>query len=31
MSPAEVDAALDPDQYKAGRDVIFARLADLEF
>ena len=31
ITPAEVDAALDPDQYKAGRDVIFARLEDLEF
>ena len=31
LTPAEVDAALDPDQYKAGRDVIFARLEDLEF
>ena len=26
-----MDAALDPDQYKAGRDVIFRRLDDLEF
>jgi adenylosuccinate lyase len=31
MSPAEVDAAMDPAQYTAGRDVIFARLAKLEF
>jgi adenylosuccinate lyase len=31
MDAAEVDAAMDPDQYKAGREVIFTRLADLEF
>ena len=31
MSPAEVDAAMDPDQYRAGRDVIFGRLAKLAF
>ena len=31
MTPAEVDAAMDPDQYRAGRDVIFARLEKLEF
>ncbi len=31
LTAADVDAALDPDQYKAGRDVIFARLEDLEF
>jgi len=31
MSPAEIDAAMDPDQYRAGRDVIFARLEKLEF
>jgi adenylosuccinate lyase len=31
LSPAEIDAALDPDQYRAGRDVIFARLDELEF
>jgi len=31
MSPDEVDAAMDPDQYKAGREVVFARLDQLEF
>jgi adenylosuccinate lyase len=31
MSPAEIDAAMDPDQYRAGRDVIFDRLERLEF
>ena len=31
MSPEEIDAAMDPDQYRAGRDVIFARLEKLEF
>ena len=31
MTPAEVDAAMDPDQYRAGRDVIFDRLENLEF
>ena len=31
MSPEEVDAAMDPDQYLAGRDVIFARLEKLDF
>ena len=31
MSPAEVDAAMDPGQYTAGRDVIFGRLEALEF
>jgi len=31
MSPDEVDAAMDPDQYKAGREVIFGRLEMLEF
>jgi adenylosuccinate lyase len=31
MSPAEVDAAMDPDQYRAGRDVIFGRLEKLAF
>ncbi|HEY5472303.1 MAG TPA: lyase family protein, partial [Candidatus Limnocylindrales bacterium] len=31
MSPADVDAALDPSQYTAGRDVIFGRLQELEF
>jgi adenylosuccinate lyase len=31
MSPAEVDAAMDPARYTAGRDVIFARLQGLTF
>ncbi len=31
MSPQEVDAAMDPDQYMAGREVIFGRLEKLEF
>jgi len=31
LSPAEVDAAMDPNQYTAGRDVIFGRLQELEF
>ena len=31
MSPADVDAAMDPGQYTAGRDVIFGRLQKLEF
>jgi len=31
MSAAEVDAAMDPDHYRAGRDVIFGRLQKLEF
>ena len=31
MSPKEIDAAMDPDQYRTGRDVIFARLEKLEF
>jgi hypothetical protein len=31
MTPAEVDAALDPGQYRAGRDVIFGRLQQLTF
>jgi adenylosuccinate lyase len=31
MSPEEVDAAMDPDQYRAGREVIFARLERLQF
>ncbi len=29
MSPQDVDAAMDPDQYTAGRDVIFGRLEAL--
>ena len=31
ISPAGVDAAMDPAQYTAGRDVIFGRLASLAF
>jgi adenylosuccinate lyase len=31
MSAEEIDAAMDPDQYRAGRDVIFSRLEKLEF
>ena len=31
MSPAQVDAAMDPDRYRAGREVIFGRLETLEF
>ncbi len=31
LSPEEVDAAMDPGQYRAGREVIFARLDRLEF
>jgi adenylosuccinate lyase len=31
MSPAGIDAAMDPEQYRAGRDVIFGRLEDLRF
>lgn len=31
LSPEEVDAAMDPEQYKAGREVIFGRLGQLEF
>jgi len=31
MNPAEVDAAMDPNQYTAGRDVIFGRLQELTF
>jgi adenylosuccinate lyase len=31
MTPAEVDAAMDPGQYAAGRAVIFGRLEGLEF
>ena len=31
MSPPDVDAAMDPAQYAAGRDVIFGRLEKLEF
>ena len=30
-TPAEIDAAMDPDQYRAGRDVIFGRLEQLTF
>jgi len=31
MSPDEVDAAMDPEQYKAGREVVFGRLERLRF
>lgn len=31
MTPADVDTAMDPDQYRAGRDVIFGRLEALAF
>ena len=31
LSPAEIDAAMDPDQYRAGREVIFGRLEGLAF
>ena len=31
MSPAGIDAAMDPEQYRAGRDVIFGRLEQLTF
>jgi adenylosuccinate lyase len=31
LSDAEIDVAMDPAQYTAGRDVIFARLEELEF
>jgi adenylosuccinate lyase len=31
LSPAEIDAAMDPDQYRAGREVIFGRLEQLAF
>ena len=31
MSPDEVDTAMDPDQYRAGREVVFGRLEKLEF
>ena len=31
MTPTEVDIAMDPDQYRAGRDVIFGRLEKLGF
>jgi adenylosuccinate lyase len=31
MSPQEIDAAMDPEQYRAGREVIFGRLERLEF
>jgi adenylosuccinate lyase len=31
MSPAELEVAMDPDQYRAGRDVIFGRLEKLTF
>ncbi len=31
MTPQEIDSAMDPNQYRAGRDVIFRRLERLEF
>ena len=31
LTAADVDHAMDPDQYRAGRDVIFGRLTKLEF
>ena len=31
MSSADVDAAMDPEQYRAGREVIFGRLEELTF
>ena len=31
LSEAEIDSAMDPAQYTAGRDVIFGRLEKLEF
>jgi adenylosuccinate lyase len=31
MTPKEIETAMDPDQYRAGRDVIFDRLENLEF
>ena len=31
MTAAEVDAAMDPNQYRAGRAVIFERLESLDF
>ena len=31
MTGAEVDAAMDPEQYRAGRDAIFGRLERLAF
>jgi adenylosuccinate lyase len=31
MSADEVDAAMDPDQFRAGREVIFRRLETLRF
>jgi adenylosuccinate lyase len=31
MTPQDVEAAMDPDQYRAGRDVIFDRLKKLKF
>ena len=30
-TPADIDAAMDPDQYQAGREAIFARLERLTF
>ena len=31
LGDADVDAAMDPRRHSAGRDVIFQRLAALEF
>ena len=31
LTAADIDAAMDPAKHSAGRDVIFARLAALEF
>ena len=31
LSSAEIEAAMDPDQYRAGREVIFGRLEQLAF
>jgi adenylosuccinate lyase len=31
LTVADIDAAMDPDQYRAGRDVIFGRLEQLTF
>src|SRR5664280_29792 len=31
LAPAEIDAAMDPDQYRAGREVVFGRLEQLAF
>ena len=31
MTPAEIDAVMDPGRHRAGRDVIFGRLDRLQF